>query len=160
MNYADKITQNLADLVALEKQQTNARLRDYVRCLRLLKAGLAHTQQQAADQLNLSLRQVQRLWQRYQQDGLPKLIESKYVPYWGKLSATQISQLRAFLFTDPAQTLANIQTFLADSFAIHYTIGGVSDLCKRLKIKHKSGRPVNIRQQPGALETFKKSLRT
>ncbi len=160
MNYADKITQNLGDLLVLEKQQTNARLRDYIRFLRLLKAGTAKTQQQAADQLNLSLRQVQRLWKPYQQDGLHKLIESQYVPYWGKLSATQISQLRAFLFTDQAQTLANIQTFLADSFAVHYTIGGVSDLCKRLKIKHKSGRPVNIRQQPGAVEAFKKSLLT
>jgi transposase len=160
MNYANKITQDRAELLALEKQQTNARLRDYVRCLRLLKAGTASTQQQAALQLNLSLRQVQRLWRRYQQDGLDKLVESQYVPYWGKLSAIQISQLRAFLFTDQAQTLASIQTFLADSFKVHYTIGGISDLCKRLKVKHKSGRPVNIRQQPGAVEAFKKSLLT
>lgn len=158
MKYADKIAQSLDDLLLLEKQQTTARLRDYVRLLRLLKAAQATSQQDAAHQLNLSLRQVQRLWQRYQKQGLNGLIQSRYVPYWGKLSATQLSQLRAFLLTDQAQTLANIQTFLADSFAINYTIGGISDLCKRLKIKPKQGRPVNIRQEPGAVEAFKKSL--
>jgi len=158
MNYADKITQNLDDLLLLEKQQTKARLRDYVRLLRLLKAAQAKSQQHAADQLNLSLRQVQRLWQRYQKQGVDDLIQSRYVPYWGKLSATQLSQLRAFLLTDQAQTLASIQTFLADAFAIHYTMGGISDLCKRMKIKPKQGRPVNIRQEPGAVEAFKKSL--
>lgn len=158
MNYADKITQNLDELLALEKKQTTARLRDYVRFLRLLKTGEATTQSQATHQLNLSLRQGQRLWQRYQQKGLSGLIQSQYVPYWGKLSATQISQLRAYLLTDQAQTLAHIQTFLADSFAIHYTIGGISELCKRLKIKAKSGRPVNLRQEPGAVQAFKKSL--
>lgn len=158
MNYADKITQNLPDLLLLEKQQTNARLRDYVRLLRLLKAAQAKSQQDAADQLNLSLRQVQRMWQRYQKQGLDGLLQSRYVPYWGKMSATQLSQLRAFLLTDQAQTLTSIQTFLADAFAIHYTIGGISDLCKRLKIKHKQGRPVNVRQETGAIQAFKKSL--
>jgi transposase len=158
MNYADKITRNLDDLLVLEKQQTNARLRDYVRLLRLLKARQARSQKDAADQLNLSLRQVQRVWQRYQQQELDNLVQSRYVPYWGKLSTTQISQLRAYLLTDQAQTLASVQTFLADTFTIHYTIGGVSQLFKRLKVKPKQGRPVNVRQEPGAVETFKKSL--
>ncbi len=160
MNYADKITQNLDDLLNLEKKQINARLRDYVRFLRLLKSGQATTQQAAADHLNLSLRQAQRLWQRYQHQGLDALVESRYVAYWGKLSATQLAQLCTFLFTDQAQTLRDVQIFLADSLGVSYTIGGLSDLCKRLKIKPKKGRPVNIRQEPGAVDTFKKSLLT
>ncbi|QDK79556.1 hypothetical protein EXU85_13465 [Spirosoma sp. KCTC 42546] len=158
MNYASKITQDLDDLLRLEKQQTNARLRDYVRFLRILKAGQLTTQLAVAKQLNLSLRQAQRLWQRYQQKGITGLLQSQYVPYWGKLSTTQISRLRAYLLTNQAQTLANIQTFLADSFGVDYTIGGVSELCKRLEVKPKQGRPVNARQQPGAVEAFKKSF--
>ena len=160
MKYTDIIAQTADQLLQLEKQQTNARLRDYVRLLRLLKTQLATTQQQAATQLNLSLRQVQRLWKRYQLDGIDCLIESRYQPYWGKLSSAQISQLRAYLFTDQAQTLGQIQTFVLDSFGVSYTIAGLSELCHRLQIKPKKGRPVNVRQEPGAIEAFKKSLPT
>jgi transposase len=156
MNYADEITQDLPYLQLLEKQQIKAQLRDYVRFLRLLKAGECSTQQAAANQVNLSLRQAQRLWKRYRQDGLDSLIQTRQAGYMGKLSTTQMSRLRQFLFDDQAQTLADIQAYLAGSLGVTYTIGGVSDLCKRLKIKRKTGRPVNVRQQPGAIEFFKK----
>ena len=156
MNYADKITQKLAVLQAAEKQQTKAKLRDYVRFLRLLKSGQSTTQLQAANQVNLSLRQAQRLWKRYQQVGFEALIKNRQSTYMGKLSTTQISRLRQFLLDDQAQTLADIQAYLAGSLGVNYTIGGISDLCKRLKIKRKTGRPVNVRQQPGAINVFKK----
>lgn len=156
MNYADQITQDLPYLQLLEKQLIKAQLRDYVRFLRLLKAGECSTQQAAAQLVNLSLRQAQRLWKRYRQDGLDALIQTRQAGYLGKLSTTQMSRLRQFLFDDQAQTLAHIQAYLAGSLGVNYTIGGVSDLCKRLKIKRKTGRPVNVRQQPGAIEFFKK----
>ncbi|WP_374755847.1 helix-turn-helix domain-containing protein [Dyadobacter luteus] len=74
------------------------------------------------------------------------------------MSSVQISQLRAYLLSDQAPTLADIQAYLAGSLGVNYTIGGVSDLCKRLKIKLKTGRPVNVRQKPGSVEEFKKNL--
>lgn len=155
MNYANKITEELAFLQLTEKQQTKANSRDYVRFLRLLKSAECTTQQAAASQVNLSLRQAQRLWKTYQQNGLAALIQPRQATYLGKLSTTQISRLRQFLLDDQAQTLADIQAYLAGNLGVEYTIGGVSDLCKRLKIKRKTGRPVNVRQQPGAIEFFK-----
>ncbi|MVM33839.1 helix-turn-helix domain-containing protein [Spirosoma sp. HMF4905] len=77
MNYADEIIQDLSYLKLLEKQQTKAQLRDYVQFLRLLKAGECPTQEAAANQVNLSLRQAQRLWRRYRQDGLDSLIQTR-----------------------------------------------------------------------------------
>ena len=56
MNYGALITEELAVLQSTEKGQTDARLRDYVRFLPLLKAAEAKTQEQAARQVNLSLR--------------------------------------------------------------------------------------------------------
>jgi hypothetical protein len=35
---------------------------------------------------------------------------------------------------DQAETLADIQTYLQNNLGVNYTIGGLSDLCKRLKI--------------------------
>ena len=67
--------------------------------------------------------------------------------------------MRRFLLDDQAQTLADIQTYLKDRLGVSYTIGGLSDLCKRLKIKLKTGRPVHVHQPPGAIEEYKKNLR-
>jgi transposase len=59
---------------------------------------------------------------------------------------------------DQAQTLADIQAYLSNNLGVEYTISGISDLCNRLNIKLKTGRPVNVRQQPGAVQAFKKNL--
>lgn len=160
MDYSLKISEELTQLQTLEKQQTKAHLRDYVRFLRLLKSGHCTTQAQAAQQINLSLRQAQRLWQAYQKQGLAALLRPRKATYFGKLSTTQISHLRRFLLDDQAQTLADIQAYLAGRLGVEYTIGGVFDLCNRLKIKAKTGRPVHAHQAPGAVEAYKKNLPT
>jgi transposase len=159
MDYTLKINEEVAELKIMEKQQTKAHLRDYVRFLRLLKSGDCLTQALAAQQINLSLRQAQRLWKTYQKLGLASLLEPRKATYFGKLSTTQISHLRRYLLDDQAQTLADIQAYLAGSLGVEYTIGGVFDLCKRLKIKAKTGRPVHAHQVPGAVELYKKNLR-
>ncbi len=155
MNYSALITEELTVLQLVEKQQTNAQLRDYVRFLRLLKSGEAPTQQAAAKQINLGLRQAQRLWKQYRQQGLEALIRPRPSTYIGKLSTTQMSHMRRFLLDGQAQTLADIQTYLQDRLGVSYTIGGVFDLCKRLKIKLRTGRMGYLHQPPKALEDYK-----
>jgi transposase len=158
MNYTAKIKEDLDLLQTTEKQQNKAQFRDHIRFLRLLKSGECSTQTGAAQRVNLSLRQAQRVWKTYQEKGIKVLLQTRKPTYFGKLSTTQISHLRRFLLDDQAQTLADIQAYLAGSLGVEYTIGGVFDLCKRLKIKSKTGRPVHIEQAPGAVEAFKKSL--
>lgn len=157
MNYPVLITESVDQLKEIEKQQTLALQRDRVRFLKLLKTGQQKNQQQAGQAIGLGQRQAQRLWKTYRTGGLLALLPGKPRRGLGKLSSYHISQLRAFLLADRAQTLADIQTFLETEYAIYYTIGGLSDLCKRLKIKSKTGRPVNVRQQPGAVDEFKKN---
>ena len=67
MNCTALITEDLALLQSTEKQQTDARFRDYVRFLRLLKAGETSTQSVAAKQVNLSIRQAQRVWKQHRE---------------------------------------------------------------------------------------------
>ncbi|MBC3795404.1 helix-turn-helix domain-containing protein, partial [Spirosoma utsteinense] len=155
-----KISQTVDELQQLEKQQTNVANRDYVRFIRLLKEKQANSQKQAAQLINLGLRQGQRIWAKYLSEGLEALIEVRSQPYVGKLSFTQISHLRQFLYDDQAHSLADVQAYLAGSHGVNYTIGGVSAVCKRLKIKKKTGRPVHICQMPDAVETYKKNLPT
>ena len=160
MNYALKIQEDLLTLQTSEKKQIKAQYRDYVRFLRLLKSGDAKTQAQAAQAINLTLRQGQRIWKQYQQNGLQALITPPKSPYIGRLSTTQISHLRRFLMDNQANTLADIRNYLSGSLGVNYTIGGVFDLCKRLQIKRKTARPVHAHQPPGAIEAFKKNSLT
>ena len=129
-----------------------------MRFIRLLKTAEAGTQAAAGKVIGLSERQAQRLWRVYQQEGLAGLLKKPAWGYWGKLSSIQISHLRQFLLDDQAQTLADIQAYLSNNLGVEYTISGISNLCNRLNIKLKTGRPVNVRQQPGAVQAFKKNL--
>lgn len=157
MDYSIRITESVADLRQLEDRQKLARDRDRVRFLRLLKEKTVSSQRQAGEAINLAQRQSQRLWQHYTQQGIKGLIGQAYTPAFGKLSACQISQLQAWLRLDKAQTLDHIQTYIRQRWAVKYSISGISKLCKRLKIKPKTGRPVNRRQNPADLQTFKKT---
>jgi transposase len=43
---------------------------------------------------------------------------------------------------------------------VDYTVSGICKLFQRLKIKLKTGRPANIRQDEGQAVAFKKTLRS
>jgi transposase len=158
MDYSRHITQSVDELRLVEARQKLARNRDRIRFVRLLKEGQAATQRQAGQAIGIALRQSQRLWQTYCQGGLKALIEPTHQPGFGKLSAYQLSQLQTWLRLDEAQTLEQIQGYIWQRWAVEYTLSGLCKLCQRLKIKAKTGRPVNRRQDPAALETFKKTF--
>lgn len=86
MNYEKEIQETLDFLQKLEKQQTNVRLQDNVRFIRLLKSGQCVTQREAAQAINLGNRQGQRIWARYQTKGIQGLTQPKPPTYFGKLS--------------------------------------------------------------------------
>jgi transposase len=48
--------------------------------------------------------------------------------------------------------------WIQNSFNVSYTQSGLSDSFSRLKIKLKTGRPVNVRQKAGDVEDFKKNI--
>lgn len=157
MNYADKIEESVEFLLEAEKKRGNALDRDRCRFLRLLKTGECNTQASAGTAIGLCERHSQRLWQTYCLQGFYGLMKKPARRGFGKLTSHQISHLRQFLHNDQAQTLEDIQAYLSGSLGVDYTIGGISDLCQRLKIKRKSGRTVNVRQKPGAVDLFKKT---
>lgn len=157
MDYAPLIPEAISELTQLEGQQRLAIHRDRIRFIRLLKDGSARSQQQAGQQIGLAIRQSQRLWQTYRQKGLSALITPGYQRGFGKLSAHQLGQLLTWLRTDQASRLEDMQIYITQRWQIHYTLGGLCYLCQRLKIKLKTGRPVNGRQDPSAQEAFKKT---
>lgn len=153
MRYASEIKETLEQLLQLEKQQRQARLRDRIRFLRLLKEGQAQTQQQAGKQLGLSLRQSQRIWQTYRQQGIDQLLQTGYQHGFGKLSTQQINDLQVWLANHPVQTLSQIQTYIKEHWQVDYTIAGLSLLFKRMKIRYKSVRPDKTKKSVSKVDT-------
>lgn len=158
-NYCELIKESAEELEALEKRQQQAQARDRVRFLRNLKTGKATTQAEAGELIGLGLRQSQNLWRLYVKQGLSGLLDqSSNKWYFGKLSSYQYGVLLKYLDRDQAVTQQDIKEFLATEFNVHFTQSGISRLCKRLKIKNKTGRPSNVRKDEQGAEEFKKNF--
>jgi transposase len=157
MNYSKAIKESPEFLKELMGKQKLTILRDRLQYLYSLKTQAVKSQKGSGALIDLKERQSQHLWYLYKKGGISLLLDLTRQTYFGKLSSTQISQLRAYLKTDQADSLAHIQAWLQTNFQVSYTIGGICLLCKRLKIKLKTGRPINIRQDKDGLESFKKT---
>jgi transposase len=157
MNYSQLIIESEAELIDLERAQKRATARDRVRFIRLLKTDQANSQAQAGQCIGLASRQSQRLWQTYRRHGLMALIEVQHGgQYKGKLTRDQLNQLSTHLQSDAISQLGQAQEFIEDTFAVKYSISGLSALFARQHIKPKTARPSNVRQVEGAIEEFKK----
>ena len=156
MKYTDEITESAEFLLESEKKRGSALDRDRCRFLRLLKTGECKSQATAGAAIGLCERHAQRLWQTYRRQGFEGLMHKPPRRGFGKLTAQQISHLRQFLHDDQAQTLEHIQDYLLGSLGVEYTIGGISDLCKRLKIKRKVDGPSTFARSQEPSNSLKK----
>lgn len=156
MNYQVVITQSGDYLLRLERQTKDLKARDRVRFIRLLKTGQAATQKEAGALIGLQVRQSQRLWQQYRNQGLGTMTDSNYKGGTAKLDRAQEQQFVERLKQDDIGGLEQARQFLQQECNVSYTLGGVSALCQRLKVKLKTGRPSNVKQNAEELEEFAK----
>ncbi len=140
MNYQVEIAESGDNLRNLERAAKDLKTRVRVRFIRLLKIGKAMTQEQAGALIGVQVRQSQRLWKQYREEGLSKLCQNNYVGRKAKLRAEQ-EQLRQRLRDDDIGTLERARICLKEEFSVDYTVGGVSCLFQRMKVKLKTGRP-------------------
>lgn len=160
MDYQAEIAESDDYLRRLERTTKDLKARDRVRFIRLLKIGQATTQEQAGMLIGLKVRQSQRLWKKYREEGVSKLCQNNYVGRQAKLSQAEQEQLRYRLQGDDIGTLKQAQICLKEEFAVDYTTSGVSALFARMKVKLKTGRPSNVKQDKEQMEEFaKKNIR-
>ncbi len=161
MKYGELIGEELEQLRAIQSKQKLVQFEKRVQFLIALKSGTAKTQKAAGSQVGWQLRQSQKIWQLYRERGLAGVLEMSGRHGFGKLSSIQISWLNEYLRQFGARSLAEIQVYLRESFGIEYTIGGLSDLCLRLRIKLKTARPSNHLKAEAEVSQYKKtSLRS
>jgi len=158
INYKEAISESVEELRALEKAQTNARLRDRVRFIRLLKEGQALTQAQAGERVGLQRRQSQVLWKTYRTHGLAGLLTSHYHGSWAKLSSQQQARLLQRLDGHDIATQQQLIAWVEAEMGITYSQSGMSMLLSRLQVKLKTGRPVHVQKDVAGELVFKKSF--
>jgi transposase len=158
INYQETIKESVEALLSLEKKQRNARLRDRVRFIRLLKAGTATTQVEAGALIGLKRRQSQLLWKHYKEEGLVSVVATHYKGSWAKLDSVQQARLLQRLDSDDLFSQQQVIDWIKAEMGITYSQSGISLLLARLKVKLKTGRPVNIRKDEAGEKSFKKTL--
>jgi len=135
--------------------------RDRVRFLRFLKSGEARSQSKAGCFISLGNRQSQRLWSLYKAKGLEGLLENKITKRgrWGNLSSTESAHLLNCLENDDFETQKQVSEFINAQYGKSYSQSGIHRLLKRLGVKLKTARPINYKQDKGALDYFKKKVK-
>src|SRR5690349_16785612 len=158
IGYRVAIKESAKELLARERTQSKAFIRDRIRFLRLLKTGSCSSQIQAGELIGLSPRSSQRLWQQYQQGGLNALLTYPYQGTNSRLNKEQTNQLISKLEEDEIQFLHEAKDYIEQHFGICYSISGVHQLFGRMKVKKKTGRPSSCRKDEKGARAFKKSL--
>lgn len=158
MNYAELITETSDELKKLEQEQKLVQFQKRVSFLLALKTQVAATQEKAGQQVGWKVRNAQKLWKLYRTGGIQAILRKPRRWGFGKLSSQEIARLQKHLTQFGAADLRAVQTICEAQFNVHYTIGGVSALCARLKIKLKTARPVNAKKDAARAETYKKTL--
>jgi len=147
-----------AELLKLERGQQTGICRDRVRFIRLLKEGACLTQQEAGAHIGLKLSQSQAIWRLYREKGVAGLTNREVKKPWGKLDSHQIARLRNRLGSHDLYTQQQITDWLFAEMGVSYTQSGICKLLQRLKVKLKTGRPVNVRKDRSGEQSFKKTL--
>jgi transposase len=157
MNYAEIITETAEELERVKKKQKLVQFQNRARFLLLLKSSLAPTQAEAGAAVGWKLRQSQKIWRLYSAGGLAEVLRKPQRWGFGKLSSHEIARLQNYTAQFGADSLSEVREYIEQACGVSYTLGGVSALCGRLKIKLKTARPSNAKKDMVKVEAYKKT---
>jgi transposase len=159
LDFLTLITESVAQLQSVEKQQTVARLRLRVQFLRLLKTGAADSIKTAARMVGVSPKRGYEWWELYRNKPPDEYLRLNYKPRRARLSDEQQAQLvRRAGTANGFASQREVREYLADEFQIAYTQPGVCLLLGRLKIKAKVPRPANAKANREDQAEYKKTF--
>lgn len=157
LDYRKAIKESEKGLLALERHQTKALLRDRMRFLRLLKSGACPSQAQAGRAIGLGLRASEKLWRKYREEGLQGLLAYPYKGTQGRLSREDKQALCQELLNDTTQTIEQARHWVAEHLGVHYSVSGMHYVLGQMKVKKKTGRPVHQHKDTKGEQRFKKN---
>lgn len=161
IDYTQQIQESVSQLEALERQHRGRVTVDRIQMLRLLKSGGFRSRRELVPLLGYCERQLQRWWASYSQGGLAALL--KYQRHTGRqerITAATWMALQEELKAGRMARLKDVQGYLQARWKVRYSIGGLSHLFQRHKVKLKTGRRRHRRASAQEQEMFKKTSRS
>ena len=152
------IKEDVKDLKKLQKTVEHRRFVPRIQMLIFLKENPKITLKEVANLLNYGYKTIKTWWKNYKEGGLDKLLEWKVKGFKGKLTEEQIKKIEEEINNGEFRTQKEIADWIEKEFGIKYTQQGISRLLKKLKIKKKVGRPVNINKQEEKSREFKEKV--
>jgi len=160
LNYNALIQERPETLEAQEKKLRRSAVSYRVRMLRLLKSGESRSLSSAAAQLGYSLRQCQRWFRCYRQGGLEMLLKFEQPRRPERMTQTAWAALERAMKAGEVSTFEETRQLLAEQGVPYKSVGDVSLLLIRHKVKLKTGRPRHQQSDEAAQAAFKKTLQT
>ena len=145
-------TEKIAELERLHRSLRDKRQADRIKAVIALSKGWSAAQ--IAEILLFDEKTSRKYFERYQQDGLPALLDDNYSGAEPKLDEHQMSELQAhleeYIFPDAKSVIAYIQK----QYRINYSLSGVTDLLHRLGFSYKKPTHVPGKQDPAKQQAF------
>ena len=149
--------EDAATLRALYRAERNGELKPRLHALWLLRSG--SSMQRTAELVDAHYVTLQQWVAWYRAGGVAEVRRHRHGGRQGspaKLTSTQLEQLRAEAARGTFRTAFDVQAWIAASFGVQYTRGGIYSLLARLRWKPKVPRPQAYNAAPSAQEEWKK----
>jgi transposase len=132
---------SLALTADLRTQISNARqcerdVKIYQRLSALLWLSDGMTQDQVADHLGVTSRQVRKWLRLFREQGLEALCTLNYLGGQPRLTEEQVGQLKDQIQTGAFHTTKHVRHWIQEAFGVVYTRGGVTELLHRIGASH------------------------
>jgi transposase len=152
MNDYSLSTGKIAKLERLHKKLKDKRKADRIKVIVALAKG--ETPAQIAKILLIDESTSRRYFQRYQEHGVPGLLEDQYYGALCKLDEQQISELVRHLETHILPNAKAVVSHIRTQYGVRYSIQGVTDLLHRLGFSYKKPAHVPGKQDPVKQQAF------
>lgn len=131
---------------------------EYVKVTTILLLDKGLSIADIADYLGIDSSTIYRYISSYISDGLVAYLQTDYQGYWGRLSSTQISQLRKELNTNLYLDSKEVVSWIHTRWGIIYTHQGVVDLLNRIGFTYKQTKCVPCEADSVKQEKFLQQL--
>jgi transposase len=146
--------EKIAELEKLHRSLRDKHQADRVKSVIALSKGWSAAQ--IAEILLLDEKTSRRYFERYQQGGLPALLEDHYSGAEPKLDVHQISELEAYLEEHILPDAKSVIAHIDKQYGVRYSVSGVTDLLHRLGFSYKKPTHVPGKQDPDQQRAFLK----
>jgi len=141
-----------AELEALHRSLRDKRQADRVKAVIALSRGWSAAQ--VAEILLFDEKTSRHYFERYQQGGLPALLDDSYSGAEPKLDAHQMSEIEGYLEEHILPDAKSVIAHIDRQYGVHYSVSGVTDMLHRLGFSYKKPTHVPGKQDPAQQQAF------